>query len=354
MFFMICIVSRTNGRGSGAEMVLNYLLDSFEKKNELIVITAKESSVSSNAKKNKIKVIEIEFVANQYLINIYHILKAISKLGNIQLVHAWQAKSFEISFFISLIKRVPLTCTIHDHPNTNIYTKKKKRIIKFVSNYALSSICVSNALKNECIINGFRNNLLVINNGLPAFENITYRFHQSKKNICIGFLGMYANWKGFDVVSRWILNYQREDIEWHLFGDITIKNKIILEKITENITSNVFYHGYQEVDFIFKNIDILVAPSTQFDPFPTILLEAARAGIPAIASNCGGAAEIIKHYETGFLFDIQNEANGLEFLKNLLNDRSLIKKMNLNAIKHFESEFIITKTTSKYAELWKI
>src|SRR2546422_2908287 len=42
-------------------------------------------------------------------------------------------------------------------------------------------------------------------------------------------------------------------------------------------------------------------------PFPTVLLEAAAAGVPVVASALGGAGEIVVQGETGLLFDRSEE-----------------------------------------------
>ncbi len=48
-----------------------------------------------------------------------------------------------------------------------------------------------------------------------------------------------------------------------------------------------------DVGAVLADLDVLVQPSTEPDPFPTAVVEAAVVGVPVIATTHGGAAEIV-------------------------------------------------------------
>jgi glycosyltransferase involved in cell wall biosynthesis len=56
---------------------------------------------------------------------------------------------------------------------------------------------------------------------------------------------------------------------------------------------------------LFQNYDIYLFPSL-YEPFSLTLIHALGAGIPTVASNVGGNAEIVLHMETGLLFPSSN------------------------------------------------
>jgi glycosyltransferase involved in cell wall biosynthesis len=69
--------------------------------------------------------------------------------------------------------------------------------------------------------------------------------------------------------------------------------------------------------------DVAVLPTLHREGMPTALLEAMRAGVPVVASNVGGVAEIVDHGRTGILVtpgDAQGLASAIE---NLLDDEGL-------------------------------
>jgi glycosyltransferase involved in cell wall biosynthesis len=56
---------------------------------------------------------------------------------------------------------------------------------------------------------------------------------------------------------------------------------------------------------LFQNHDIYLFPSL-YEPFSLTLIHALSAGIPTVASNVGGNAEIVLHMQTGLLFPSSN------------------------------------------------
>lgn len=52
---------------------------------------------------------------------------------------------------------------------------------------------------------------------------------------------------------------------------------------------------------VLSGLDLLVVPSTAHEATTRVILEAYAAGVPVVASNCGGIAEIVSDGETGFL-----------------------------------------------------
>lgn len=87
--------------------------------------------------------------------------------------------------------------------------------------------------------------------------------------------------------------------------------------------------------------DVLIHPSS-FDAFPTALLEAGAAGVPAIATNVGGIPEIVSHGENGLLIDPPPTATGLATaLDKLLGDSGLRARMGERGRKLFQARFTV-------------
>lgn len=61
-----------------------------------------------------------------------------------------------------------------------------------------------------------------------------------------------------------------------------------------NLPSNVSYKGWREdVSTIYSEIELLIVPSQWPEPFGRIAAEALQAGVPCVASNTGGLAEVL-------------------------------------------------------------
>jgi len=64
----------------------------------------------------------------------------------------------------------------------------------------------------------------------------------------------------------------------------------------------VTFLGWRDdIAAIFRNLDLLVVPSSQLDSAPRVIFEAFSSGVPVVAFPSGGIPEIITDGETGFL-----------------------------------------------------
>lgn len=62
----------------------------------------------------------------------------------------------------------------------------------------------------------------------------------------------------------------------------------------------------EDVPKLLQNMDLILVPSRQ-DPLPTVIVEAALSGVPAVGSRAGGIPEMIVEGKTGYLADSDEE-----------------------------------------------
>jgi glycosyltransferase involved in cell wall biosynthesis len=98
--------------------------------------------------------------------------------------------------------------------------------------------------------------------------------------------------------------------------------------IRENqMESHVVYEGLvTDMDSFYNRVDLFVLPSTQPDPFPTVILEAMDHGLPVVATAHGGALEMIEENETGIWIPWDDAVESAKRIEELLN-RSELDKM---------------------------
>ena len=81
----------------------------------------------------------------------------------------------------------------------------------------------------------------------------------------------------------------------------------------------IFYVGLvKEMDVFYRSIDILILPSQQPDPLPTVILEAMQYAIPVVATAQGGALEMVQENETGIFIPLNNAAVAAEKINAIL------------------------------------
>jgi len=147
---------------------------------------------------------------------------------------------------------------------------------------------------------------------LDIYGSIDRKFN--KHNVNFGFVGRIAKEKNIPLILRAFRKYTdtNNNCRLHIFGncDNDIYNKYINNLIILlGIGEYVIRYGYmQDINNIYNKIDILLLPSVS-EGIPYCVIEASYYGVPTIATNVGCVNEIIKHRETGVLFDLTGYPN---------------------------------------------
>lgn len=89
--------------------------------------------------------------------------------------------------------------------------------------------------------------------------------------------------------------------------------------------------------------------SSLWEAFPLSILEAIASGLPVVASEVSGIPEVIRHGETGLLFQPGDPESLAEAIIRLFEDEELRCRLRINAMQEIKGKFyweIITE------ELW--
>lgn len=124
----------------------------------------------------------------------------------------------------------------------------------------------------------------------------------------IGIFGRISPWKGQDVFLRALAKIPRARgiiVGGALFGEEKYAHRI-QELVKElGIESRVHFAGHvKDVALVMAACDVVTHCSTAPEPFGRVIVEAMLAGTPVIASDGGGAKEIVQHGESGLLTPI--------------------------------------------------
>src|SRR5207237_4940979 len=128
----------------------------------------------------------------------------------------------------------------------------------------------------------------------------------------LGFLGVFSERKGVQDLFLMLDELARfNPVPWQaiLAGEAqNVAGEQLLAGIREQFSMKpwwprVEWSGWVDkpIEFL-KSVDLLIVPSSQFDPFPTVLLEAGTAGTPVLAAKVGGVEERVVPDQPGRLF----------------------------------------------------
>lgn len=231
------------------------------------------------------------------------------KEHNIHILHVHNQLRFTLrSRILPKLGGVPI---IVEHEHGMVWNTFATRLIKMTNKLVNANICNSNAtkimLKHNCAIDA-----KVIYNGVPISHEQKHDKTELKVKMglpidtpIVGFVGRLNSPKGVPAFIRIIPQVLRAmpQTKFIIVGDGPMRNELESNVKEFGVYDKVFFLGYQkDVPNLMKQMDIIVVPSIR-EPFGNVVIEAALAKKPVVASNVDGIAETVVDGETGFLVD---------------------------------------------------
>ncbi len=216
-----------------------------------------------------------------------------------------------------------------------------KGVAWMVNRYSHQVVVVSEAVKKywEASIDPAK--ISVIYNGLDYTTYLNASGDELRKELAsgqemiVGMIGRVHPWKG----QEYFLQICKKVLDVHpstrfvMVGDVFPGNEYLYERL-ENIKSelgigsNIRDLGFRrDIPQILAALDIFMLPSTLPDPLPTVVLEAMASAKPVVATRHGGAMEMVKENETGFLVPWDNAAAAAKRIIELLDNPQQARMM---------------------------
>ena len=206
-------------------------------------------------------------------------------------------------------------------------------------------VTVSGAVREHMLSdNPAARNIRVLHNGIDVErfasasgrERVRAEFGFAPDDVVIGTLGRVSRGKGqgylLDAAARIAAARIAGDapgVKYLLVGDAFVGQEHLVDELRRKVdelglAELVRLSGYRaDGPDVLAALDICVLPSTLPDSFPTIVLEAMAAGKPVVATNWGGAKEMIVEGETGFVVPVDDAAVLADRLKTLASSEEL-------------------------------
>jgi glycosyltransferase involved in cell wall biosynthesis len=166
----------------------------------------------------------------------------------------------------------------------------------------------------------------------------------------VGLFSRIAEWKGQDVMIRALPDLP----ETHLLivgealfeGDEAYKRSIQKLSRRLGVAERVHFLGFRnDVPRLMTAADVVVHTSTAPEPFGRVIVEGMLAGTPVIATEAGGAAEIIDAGQTGILLPPNDPGALREAVGDVLRSNSdtaeMVRQARREARRHYSVETMI-------------
>jgi glycosyltransferase involved in cell wall biosynthesis len=201
-------------------------------------------------------------------------------------------------------------------------------------------IAPSKALRYRSIACGIPDDHIIhICNGVKP-SPIKYTTKKTASKIRFGFIGRIVKIKGVNILIQAFSKLNSEKAELNIYGDIPDEEYFSeLKKLSQK--PNIHFCGRYEPNQVYEllsNIDVLVVPSICLENMPLVVLEALASKTPVIASNVGGAIELIDNGKNGFLFMNQDIDDLCDKMNLVLTNPNILQSLydNIKPVKTTE------------------
>jgi glycosyltransferase involved in cell wall biosynthesis len=106
----------------------------------------------------------------------------------------------------------------------------------------------------------------------------------------------------------------------------------------------------EDIDRLYQSADAVVMPS-RWEGFGLVAVEAMRNAVPVIGSNRGAIPEIVRHGETGIIFDLDAPGELTRVLGSLT--RADLRRMGANARRDYDLKFTSSRMAESLDELYR-
>jgi glycosyltransferase involved in cell wall biosynthesis len=279
------------------------------------------------------------------------------------LVHTTSLKAHLYGGLAARLAGLPLVWHVHDRVAPDYLPKPAVRLVRLAGRWLPHAIVANSHATLATLGRGSRlrphHARAVI--GCPVQPG---RPRQDHPRLRIGMVGRLTHWKGQHVFLQALAQAfpdarAQGDGSWEavivgapMFGEHEYERE--LRRLTEELglDGRVRFLGFcEDVEEELAAMDVLVHASVIPEPFGQVVVEGMAAGLPVIAADSGGPAEVIAHDITGLLVPPGDPTALAHALRRLASDPELRERLGRaarDASKVFTAPVIASRVTHLY------
>lgn len=199
----------------------------------------------------------------------------------------------------------------------------------------------------------------VIPNGVDTdfFSPFVIRGESKQRPFAFLFVGRFQTAKNLFYLFDHIASLKHSGVGAfvaHLVGDGPQHNDLRKHAKQIGIEDCLVWHGWVDkacLREIYRSADCLVNPSL-CEGMPNVVLEAMACGLPVIASRVPGNDAVVRHGETGWLFELGKPDAFWKALRKMMEDRVQAIKMGQRGRAWVSKDFSWRRVAQAYAGLF--
>lgn len=249
-----------------------------------------------------------------------------------------------LSFKLCILHRIlNLNCRLILSEHVAFETASKIiRAMKWLSYQLADDLVLLTQHDYNLLKKSVRARVSVIHNA-SNFKSVSDTILLEKKKIVLA-VGRLTHQKAFDkLLYIWASIKDHHGWKLRIIGDGEMQHELncLISKLGLE-SSVMLLPASLSIANEYQNASLL-AMTSRYEGLPLVLIEAKSFGVPAIAFDCKtGPCELINNFEDGILIAEDDEDEYSLQLSRLMNDNSMLKRMQKNAISDSENYTIET------------
>ena len=294
---------------------------------------------------------------------VYRRVKKILRDERFDVVHVHEPTAPVLPIFVLRHSHALNVGTFHAYRESNVVYEYMRPLLQRVFNRLDGRIFVSEVVR-EYITQYFPGDYTIIPNGIdcarfasPDIEPIE-KFDDGRPNIL--FVGRLEKRKGFRHLIRAYPHIKEEvpDARLIVVGAFSDEEKApFLRYARAHKVRGVHFVGYispEELPRYYRTATVFCAPSTGFESFGIILLEAMAAGLPIVASDIAGYRTVLQNGVEGILVPPMDDHAIARSIVQLLHDparRAAMSACGKTKAAQYDWSIIAKRVLAYYDEL---
>jgi glycosyltransferase involved in cell wall biosynthesis len=200
-----------------------------------------------------------------------------------------------------------------------------------------------------------RNRITRVYNGVDKLEQCPPENHPEKRGFTLLFVGRLVEIKDLPTMVKAVSLAVRGVPDLHLWivghGIMREPLEVLVGKlgITEHVT---FWGERLDVAHFFSGADVFTMSSVS-EGLPMSLLQAMSAGLPALVTNVGGMAEVVRNAHCGLYTPVGDGAAMADAIVELASDHNRRAVFAANAKAAYDEHFTLEHMESAYMDLYR-
>jgi glycosyltransferase involved in cell wall biosynthesis len=290
-------------------------------------------------------------------------LSDFARARRVDLIYSNSLKADFYGAVAAWLARLPVVWHVRDRIEEGYLPRMAVLLVRVVARHVPICVIANSASTLATLRLQRAKRTAVIASGLTR-EHIERCWVAERRNAVpqIGIIGRIASWKGQDVFLEAAALLLRQGFTARfliagspMFGEEAVEQALRRQAVRLGIHEQVEFLGFSDVPAVLRSLDVLVHASKTPEPFGQVIIEGLAAELPVIATDAGGAREIIDNGRTGLLVPCGDAPALTAALAELLAQperaRRLARAGRVHVLEHFTIEQSARHSEALYEQL---